>query len=242
MELAFASLHQLCAPMLNRLGPLPDPQRQALEIVFGLSAGAAPDRFLVGLAVLGLLSEVTDERPLLCVVDDAQWLDHASALTLAFVARRLQAEPVGIVFAAREPGDELQHLPELTVGGLADGAARALLDSTVRFVLRRGSDRVAGPRSARTPFRARRAADGGAGRFGPAWGRTAGEARRRRAPFRIERPPLAPRDIRPPACARTRAVQSCRPRPRRAARVFCRRPRERPQGAGRVLRTRLFGL
>ena len=119
MELAFASLHQLCAPMLDRLERLPAPQRQALEIVFGLSAGAAPDRFLVGLAVLSLLSEVDEERPLLCVVDDAQWLDHASALTLAFVARRLLAEPVGIVFAAREPGEELQHLPELEVHGLA---------------------------------------------------------------------------------------------------------------------------
>ncbi len=104
MELAFASLHQLCAPMLDRLDRLPGPQRQALEIVFGVSAGAAPDRFLVGLAVLGLLSEVAEERPLLWVVDDAQWLDHASALTLAFVARRLLAEPVGIVFAARATG------------------------------------------------------------------------------------------------------------------------------------------
>ena len=133
MELAFASLHQLCAPMLDRLERLPAPQRQALEIVFGLSAGAAPDRFLVGLAVLSLFSEVAEERPLLCVVDDAQWLDQASALTLAFVARRLLAEPVGIVFAAREPGEELQHLPELEVGGLRDGDARALLDSAVRL-------------------------------------------------------------------------------------------------------------
>jgi DNA-binding CsgD family transcriptional regulator len=143
MELAFASLHQLCAPMLDRLGRLPDPQREALEIVFGLTAGPAPDRFLVGLAVLSLLSEVTDDGPLLCVVDDAQWLDHASALTLAFVARRLLAERVGIVFAAREPGDELQHVPELRVGGLDDGAARAVLDSTVPFVLdERVRDRV----------------------------------------------------------------------------------------------------
>jgi DNA-binding CsgD family transcriptional regulator len=143
MELAFASLHQLCAPMLDRLGRLPDPQRQALETVFGLSAGAAPDRFLVGLAVLSLLSEVADEGPLLCVVDDAQWLDHASALTLAFVARRLLAEPVGIVFAAREPGDELQHVPAFVVAGLTDDAARTLLDSTVRFVLdERVRDRI----------------------------------------------------------------------------------------------------
>ena len=107
MELAFAGLHQLCAPMLDRLERLPAPQREALEIVFGLSAGAAPDRFLVGLAVVSLLSEVAEERPLLCVVDDAQWLDQASAQTLAFVARRLLAEPVALVFAAREPGEAL---------------------------------------------------------------------------------------------------------------------------------------
>ncbi len=135
MELAFASLHQLCAPMLDRLHKLPTPQRQALEIVFGLSAGAAPDRFLVGLAVLSLLSEVANERPLLCVVDDAQWLDQSSALTLAFVARRLLADPVGLVFAAREPGDELQQVPELEVRGLANGDARAVLGSMVRFRL-----------------------------------------------------------------------------------------------------------
>ena len=131
MELAYASLHQLCAPLLDRLEGLPPPQREALKIVFGLSAGAPPDRFLVGLSVLSLLSDAADERPLLCVIDDAQWLDQASALTLAFVARRLQADPVGIVFAAREPGDELQHLPELEVHGLLDGDARALLDSVV---------------------------------------------------------------------------------------------------------------
>src|SRR5215217_5985870 len=135
MELAFASLHQLCGPMLDRLPTLPAPQRQALEIVFGLSAGAAPDRFLVGLAVLSLFSEVAGERPLLCVVDDAQWLDQASALTLAFVARRLLAEPVGIVFAAREPVEELQHLSELEVHGLRSSDAGALLNSTVRLKL-----------------------------------------------------------------------------------------------------------
>jgi hypothetical protein len=135
MELAFASLHQLCAPLLDRFPRLPAPQRQALEIVFGVSPGAPPDRFLVGLAVLSLLSEAAEERPLLCVVDDAQWLDHASALTLAFVARRLLAEQVGIVFAAREPGEELQHLPELEVHGLPGDDARALLGSAVRFVL-----------------------------------------------------------------------------------------------------------
>ena len=107
MELAFASLHQLCAPMLDRVGRLPAPQRDALEIAFGLRAGAAPDRFLVGLALLSLLSDVAEERPLLGVVDDAQWLDQASAQALAFAARRLFAEQVGLVFAAREAAEEL---------------------------------------------------------------------------------------------------------------------------------------
>jgi DNA-binding CsgD family transcriptional regulator len=133
MELAYASLHQLCGPMLNRMVTLPAPQRQALEIVFGMSGGAAPDRFLVGLAVLGLLSETAQEGPLLCVVDDAQWLDRASALALAFVGRRLLAEPVGLVLAAREPGEELQHFSEMHVQGLREEDARALLDSAVRF-------------------------------------------------------------------------------------------------------------
>ena len=143
MELAFASLQQLSAPLLDRLDRLPDPQRQALETVFGLSAGAAPDRFLVGLAVLSLLSAAAEERPLLCVVDDAQWLDQASAMTLAFVARRLLAERVALVFAAREPGDRVEHLPELEVHGLRDSDARALLDSEVRFMLdERVRDRI----------------------------------------------------------------------------------------------------
>jgi DNA-binding CsgD family transcriptional regulator len=135
MELAFATLHQLCGPLLDRLEKLPAPQRQALEVVFGERDGAPPDRFLVGLAVLSLFSEAADARPLLCVVDDAQWVDQASALTLAFVARRLLAEPVGIVFAAREPGVELQHLPELEVRGLRNGDARALLASEMRSIL-----------------------------------------------------------------------------------------------------------
>src|SRR4051812_10730820 len=104
MELAYAGLHQLCASLLDRLDRLPAPQREALEVAFGLSAGEAPDRFLVGLAVLSLLSEAADERPVLCLVDDAQWLDRASALTVAFVARRLLAERLGIVFAAPGPG------------------------------------------------------------------------------------------------------------------------------------------
>jgi DNA-binding CsgD family transcriptional regulator len=135
MELAFASLHQLCAPLLDGLERLPGPQRDALEIVFGLAAGPAPDRFLVGLAVLSLMSEAAERQPLLCVVDDAHWLDQSSALTLAFVARRLLVEPVGLVFAAREPGDELEHLPQVELHGLVDADARALLSSAVRFAL-----------------------------------------------------------------------------------------------------------
>jgi DNA-binding CsgD family transcriptional regulator/tetratricopeptide (TPR) repeat protein len=135
MELAYAGLHQLCAPLMERRSRLPPPQHEALEVVFGLSEGKAPDRFLVGLAVLSLLSEASAERPLLCVVDDAQWLDQSSARTLAFVARRLLAEPVGLVFAVRDASDELRHLPELEVGGLRNGDARALLSSAVRFKL-----------------------------------------------------------------------------------------------------------
>ena len=131
MELAYAGLHQICAPLLDQLDRLPTPQRQALEVACGLSVGGAPDRFLVGLAVLSLLSEAADERPILCLADDAQWLDRASALTLAFVARRLLAERVGVVFAAREPGRELAHLPELEVRGLLRDDARALLGATV---------------------------------------------------------------------------------------------------------------
>ncbi len=100
MELAFAGLHQLCAPMLDHAESLPVPQREALRTAFGLSAGPVPDRFLVGLAVLGLMSETAGERPLLCMVDDQQWLDRASAQALGFAARRLAADPVGLVFAA----------------------------------------------------------------------------------------------------------------------------------------------
>ena len=143
MELAYAGLHQLCGPLLDRLESLPGPQRQAMEIVFGLSAGGAPDRFLVGVAVLSLVSQAAEQRPLLCVVDDAQWLDQTSALTLAFVARRLLAEPVGIVFAAREPGEELRDMPDLEVRGVRNGDARALLSSAVRFKLdERVRDRI----------------------------------------------------------------------------------------------------
>jgi DNA-binding CsgD family transcriptional regulator len=143
MEMAFASLHQLCAPLLGELERIPGPQRAALGTVFGLTAGPAPDRFLVGLAVLSLVSEAAEERPLLCVVDDAHRLDTTSALTLAFVARRLLAEPVGLVFAAREPTDELRHLPALELGGLVDTDARALLGTTVGHAVdRRVRDRI----------------------------------------------------------------------------------------------------
>ena len=131
MELAFAVLHQLCAPMLDRLERLPASQRDALRTAFGLSAGPAPDRFLIGLAVLGLLSEMAGERPLVCIVDDEQWLDSASAQVLAFVARRLGAESVGLVFGARVPTGDLAGLPELVIGGLREDDARALLDSAL---------------------------------------------------------------------------------------------------------------
>src|SRR6478736_4700555 len=135
MELTFAGLHQLCATMLSRAQCLPVPQREALRIAFGLAAGPQPDRFLVGLAVLSLVSEVAAERPLVCVIDDEQWLDRASAQALGFVARRLAADPVGLVFAAREPGPELAGLPELEIDGLRDDDARALLDSVLAVPL-----------------------------------------------------------------------------------------------------------
>jgi len=130
-ELAFAGLHQLCAPMLSRAERLPEPQREALRTAFGLAEGPPPDRFLVGLAVLSLLCDVAGERPLVCVIDDEQWLDHASAQALGFIARRLAADPVGLVFAARVPGEELTGLRELTVAGLPDADARALLSSAL---------------------------------------------------------------------------------------------------------------
>jgi DNA-binding CsgD family transcriptional regulator len=131
MELAFAGLHQLCAPMMDHLGGIPVPQHDALRTAFGVAAGPPPDRFFVGLAVLSLLSEVAEDRPLVCLVDDEQWLDRASVHALGFVARRLAADSVGMVFAARDPGAELAGLPELEVGGLRDEDARALLDSAL---------------------------------------------------------------------------------------------------------------
>jgi predicted ATPase len=126
-------LHQLCAPVLDLRQRLPAPQRGALATLSGLSAEPAPDRFVVGLAVLGLLSEIFEERPLVCMVDDAQWLDNTSALALAFVARRLLAESIGLVFAVHEPREarEFSGLPELVLDGLSERDARALLDSVL---------------------------------------------------------------------------------------------------------------
>ena len=128
-ELPFAGVHQLCAPIAARLTGLPEPQRQALSVALGLSSGEPPDRFLVALAVLSLVSDVAEERPLLCLVDDAQWLDAASEQILGFVARRLLAEPIAIVFAIRDPSarPELDGLPEIRLGALDDEDARALL-------------------------------------------------------------------------------------------------------------------
>lgn len=136
MELAYAGLHQLCAPLMTRIDALPGPQHDALSVAFGVKAGNPPDRFLVGVAVLSLLAAVSEEQPLICVVDDAQWLDEVSARTLAFVGRRLLAEQVVVVFAVRGDGpssshDPLAGLPELVVPGLRAGDARALLDSVV---------------------------------------------------------------------------------------------------------------
>src|SRR6202023_3605629 len=132
MELAYAALQQLCAQLLDGLDRLPDPQREALGLVFGLRAGEAPDRFLVGLAALSLLADAASKQPLFCVIDDAQWLDRASAQAIGFVARRLFAEQVALVVATREPGGEFRGLPELGVGGLGGGAARELLASVIR--------------------------------------------------------------------------------------------------------------
>ena len=139
MELPFAGTHQLCAPMLGRLDALPRPQRDALRVALGVATGDAPDRFLVGVAVLGLLSAVAEERPLLCLVEDAQWLDAASSQVLGFVARRVLAESVAIVVAVRgvgrsasdPPTRDFDGLPELRLDGLRENDARALLAAVV---------------------------------------------------------------------------------------------------------------
>jgi DNA-binding CsgD family transcriptional regulator len=133
MELAFAALHQLCAPFMRELNRLPDPQRVALATAFGLEAGPPPDRFLVGLATLSLLADVAEVQPLVCLVDDVQWIDRASVQVLGFVARRLAAEGIVIIFAVREPWEEtdLAGVAELTVGPLRDVDARALLAAAI---------------------------------------------------------------------------------------------------------------
>src|SRR5262245_7583258 len=131
MERAFAGLHKLCAPLRARREAVPGPQREALRTAFGMSAGPAADRFLVGLAVLSLMSAVAERQPLICLVDDGQWLDSASRTVLAFVARRLEAESVGLVLATRVAGGDLAGLPELAVGGLGEADARALLDAAL---------------------------------------------------------------------------------------------------------------
>jgi DNA-binding CsgD family transcriptional regulator len=132
-EMAFAGLHQLCAPFMDRLGQLPDPQRDALRTAFNMRGGNVPDCFAAGMATLSLLSDLGGERPLVCVVDDAQWLDQASAQALAFVARHLAAAPVAVIFAVRQPADDqvLAGLPEFQLRGLADADARTLLDSVL---------------------------------------------------------------------------------------------------------------
>ncbi|MHB8235139.1 MAG: AAA family ATPase, partial [Solirubrobacteraceae bacterium] len=131
MELPYAALQQLCSPILDLAGRLPAPQGDALSVAFGLSAGPAPSPFLVGLAALGLLSEASQEHALLCVVDDAQWLDRASARALVFASRRLLAEKIAFVFAARERGDAITGLPELRVAPLGNRDARTLLESVL---------------------------------------------------------------------------------------------------------------
>jgi DNA-binding CsgD family transcriptional regulator/tetratricopeptide (TPR) repeat protein len=133
--LAYAGLHQLCGSMTGLLGLLADPQRVAVETAFGMQAGPAPDRFLVGLGVLGLLTGAAAEHPLICVIDDAQWLDRASGQTLAFAARRLPGGPVLVILAAREPVPDLAGLPEMVIGGLSAADARDLIGSALRWSL-----------------------------------------------------------------------------------------------------------
>src|SRR6202035_159592 len=133
MELPLAALHQLCTPMLKGLAALPEPQQRALQVAFGSAAGPAPDRFVLGLAVLSLLAENAAARPLVCLVDDAQWLDEASSQVLGFVGRRLQAEPIGLLLAVREAAGEqlFPGLAALTLQGLTDQDAQALLTAAV---------------------------------------------------------------------------------------------------------------
>ncbi|WP_202106983.1 AAA family ATPase [Agromyces seonyuensis] len=138
MELALAGLQQLCGPIIDGIDALPEPQSLALGVALGLRAGPAADRFVLGLAVLGLLSNAAEAQPLICLIDDAQWLDQASSQVLAFVARRLHAESVAVVFAMREPVDErFAAIEELVVRPLDDVDARTLLDASARGPLDR---------------------------------------------------------------------------------------------------------
>ncbi len=145
MELAYAALHQLCAPLLDRLDDLPAPQRDALSIAFGLSAGPAPDRLLIGLAVLSLLSDVAEEQPVVCLIDDLQWLDAASAQVLAFLARRLGAESVALIMATRA----VQIRPDQFADDGARGSARGRRPGAAG----RGVDRAARRAGARSDRR-----------------------------------------------------------------------------------------
>src|SRR4029077_1070087 len=135
IEIDYAALQQLCSPMHHLMQRLPEPQRDALGVAFGLSAGKAPSQFLVGLAVLGLFAEAAEERPLLCIVDDVQWLDGASTRALTFVARRLLAERIALVFATRDANGALTHFPQLAVGPLGRRDARALLQTVLPAAL-----------------------------------------------------------------------------------------------------------
>ena len=150
MEVVFSGLQQACAPLAGRLGQLPPPQADALRVAFGLSAATAPpERFLVGLGVLGLLAEAAADRPVLCVVDDAQWIDQASLRALGFAARRLQRESVAMIFGARAAFavHELAGLTELALAGLTEADARALLTAARPRTARRagpGPDRGRG--------------------------------------------------------------------------------------------------
>ena len=152
MELPFAGLHQLCAPMLRRIDALPKPQQSALSVALGTASGDAPDRFLVALGALTLLSETAEQKPFLCFVDDAQWLDDASRQVLGFVARRLLAEPVALAFAIREPNSDvdLAGLPEMWLDGLADEHAHALLGAAIAAGSTNGSEIGSSPRRAGT--------------------------------------------------------------------------------------------
>src|SRR5260370_11850143 len=229
MELAFAARHQLCGRMLGRLDRLPGPQREALGVAFGLGPGSAPDRFLVGLAVLGLLSEEAACQPLLCLIDDAQWLDQASARVLAFVARRLDADSVAMLFGTRDPSSDgdLAGLPALVLEGLADADARALLAAVIpgrldervrdRIIAESGGNPLALPEPPHGVSAAELAGGFGVAGPGPLAGRVEPRFVRRTAPLpegTQRLPPLAaPRPARAPAPPPrgSRGARSCAP-------------------------------